>query len=58
MKHSLKKYTTRDLKIAFDSPNFSIEETVAIEVEYLRRLDLANAATHEAVEMVRIHNLP
>ncbi len=58
MDNSLKNYTTRDLKVAFESPNFSIEETVAIEVEYLRRLDLANATTHEAVEMVRIHNLP
>ncbi len=57
MKHKLNNYTIRDLKIAYESPNFSIETVVSIECELLRREAANIAELNDALEAVRVHNL-
>ena len=50
----LESYTTRDLKVALSSPNWTTEAYVRIEAEYLRRYHTVDT---DALEAVRIHNL-
>ena len=50
----LESYTTRDLKVALSSPNWTTESYVRIEAEYVRR---QHTVVTDAVEAVRIHNL-
>ena len=57
MRHELKYWPMRDLKVALTSANYNIEDHVKIKAEYDFRTIAQSAVVNDGLEAIRIHNL-